>query len=141
MADRNEVKLTGLAISDPTLTKMAKSRTPVVSFLLQVEEHFISNGKPATYPNVILIESLGQHAESVMKKVKKGLRFEVGGYIRAEQNKFSVRSFNITIENKHDTMKYLQGIEAALEIVMSSRDRSAAIDHLRQVLHEGQNAN
>jgi primosomal replication protein N len=141
MTDRNEVKLSGLVISDPTFTRMAKSNTPIVSFLIQVEERFVSNGKPATHPNVILIESLGQHAEVVMKKVKKGLRYEVVGYIRAEQSKVSVRSFNVNFEEKDESLKYLQGIEAALEIVMNSRDKVVAVEYLRQILHEGQNAN
>lgn len=137
MADRNEVKLTGVAISDPTFTRMGGTKTPMTSFLLQVNEQFMSNGKQVSHPNVIVVECLGQHADPVMYKVKKGMRYEVTGYIRTEQSRFSVRAFVVNKEPNDDIVKYLQGVEVALELLMNSRDKHSAIDGLRQILHEG----
>ena len=134
MADRNKVELSGLAISEPTLTRMAGSRTQVTTFLLQVNEEYFTDGRKTYHPNVIVVESLGKQADVVLDRVKKGARYEVTGYLRADSNKFSIRTFAVTKESKDDNLSFYNGIEAALEAVMSSRDKDSAIEEIRRIL-------
>ena len=139
----NKVILSGQAVSDPILT-MLKSRTPSASFLIQVNERFLTNDNKVRYKhNVFTIESLGNQARAVMDKVKKGVRYNIEGYLRCEngthKDRYIIRTFAVTKDEDEGIDMYYQGIEQALEVVRGSRDKAAAIDKLMKILYEGQN--
>jgi primosomal replication protein N len=134
MSDRNEVRISGVALTDPILTQMMGSKTSICSFLIQSNESFVSNKKTLYHSNVILVEALGKNASFVFERIVKGLRYEVVGYLRTDQKKFSVRAFVVNKEQNHDSLKHIQGLEAALDIVMNSPAKEAAIEELRRVL-------
>lgn len=133
--DRNEVKLSGVAISEPTNTRLP-SRVNITSFLLQVNEYFVSGEKRDYHPNVISVEALGKHADTALDLVKKGGRYEVTGYLRVESGRFCVRTFAITREIRDDNAAYLRGLETALETVLTSRSIEAAAAEFRRIIQE-----
>lgn len=140
--DINKVWLTGLAISDPTQTKL-NSRTPATTFLLQCVERFESrSGKVNHHANVILIESLGSHSNMVMERVRKGVRYQIEGYLRVDQadkNRFCVRTFSVTREPDDSSRMYADGLRAALEALRLSRNKEMAIEELHKMLGELEN--
>lgn len=133
--DRNSVELSGTAISDPTNTKLS-SKASLTTFLLQVNELFSSGGKRNYHPNVITVESLGKHAETVLERVKKGGRYEIAGYLRTEGGKVTVRTFAVTKQDRDDVGMYCRGLEVALEAILSSRDLKHAAEKVRDILAE-----
>lgn len=137
--DINKVWLTGLAISDPIQTKL-NARTPATTFLLQCMERFESrSGRVNHHANVILVESLGSHSNIVMERVKKGLRYQVEGYLRVDQsdkNRFCVRTFSVTREPDDSSRMYADGLRAALETLRLCRNKEVAVEELHKMLGE-----
>lgn len=137
--DINKVWLTGLAISDPIQTKL-NSRTPATTFLLQCMERFESkSGRVNHHPNVILIESLGSHAGIVMDRVRKGMRYQIEGYLRVDQGqgqRVCVRTFSVTKEPDESNRMFADGLRTALEAMRLSKDKSSAIDEVHKILAE-----
>ena len=139
--DINKVSLSGLAISDPTKTQL-NSRTYSTTFLLQCMERFEArSGKVNHHPNVILIESLGSHALVTMDRVRKGLRYQIEGYLRVDSSRVSVRTFSVSREPDENSRMYADGLRAALEVLRLSRDKAKAIDELHCILMETEGAN
>lgn len=135
--DINKVWLSGLAVSNPTLTRLP-SKTPQSSFILQVNEEFNDSlGDKKQKSNLIQIESLGKKAEITLEKIKQGARYMVDGYLRRDVvegvEKVRVRSFAVYPDDSQDTFKYKEGIQQALEILKRSRDIPSAIKMLEEL--------
>lgn len=135
--DINKVWLSGVAISDPVQTRFT-SRTASTTFLLQCMERFESkSGKVNHHANVILIESLGTHSNTVMQRVKKGLRYQIEGYLRVDQsekNRVCVRTFSVVKEPDDSSRMYTDGLRSCLEILRLSRDKESATQEIHEIL-------
>jgi len=139
MSDINKVWLSGVVVSDPVYTKLSTTKTPLTYFNLQVNESFRNRaGVAQVKPNVIRIECLGKAAETSSRKVKRGKRYTVDGYIRQdhheEQELFRVRSFAVYPDESLDEINYKEALKQALRIVKSSRDIDSAIDRLEEMI-------
>ena len=135
--DINKVWLSGLAVSNPILTRL-QSKTPQSSFTIQVNEEFNdSMNNKQQKSNLIQIESLGKKAEITLDKVKQGARYMIDGYLRRDVidgvEKVRVRSFAVYPDDSQDTFKYKEGIQQALEILKRSRDIPSAIKMLEDL--------
>lgn len=144
--DINKVTLSGQAISDPTHTNLrGASRTPICQFLLQVNERYYDSGSKRTEcrPSVFSIETLGGKAQNVFNLVRKGMRLMVEGYIRSygnDHSQISVRTFSVTREERHEAEHYYEGLESALEVLRTSRDKEAATTAIQELLCEARDA-
>ena len=138
--DMNKVWLSGLAITQPILTKLG-GKTPFTTFTLQVNERFNDrDGKRCIKPNLLKIESLGRSAATTVSKVKEGMRYVVDGYLRQdsgdEGDYTRVRSFAVYKEDSETTSHYIEGLRQALEVMHRSRN----IDSAKKVLEDLINA-
>jgi len=132
--DLNKIALSGLAVSDPVLTKL-NGKTSLAAFSLQVNEQFVDNsGMKRVRPNIIRVEGLGRSAEAIMEKIKSGLRYYTDGYIREDDDTLKVRIFSITREDSGDGAVYMEGIKQALDILERSRDMDSALEKLRSLV-------
>lgn len=141
MDDINKVWLRGQAISSPTLTKLGV-RTPMCSFLLQVNERFVdSDGKTKTTPHVFTVESLGRSANITLESVREGQLYNIEGYLRTSKNRseVTIRTFAVTKVDERIAESYYQGLEQALEVLTTSRDKDAAYNRLVTILAEARN--
>ena len=139
--DINKVWLAGLCDSQPVLTKLP-SKTPFVSFLLQVNEQYNDrNGVAQQKPNTLRIETLGKNTELVMQKVKQGQRFYVDGYLRQEAREggdlVKVRTFAVYKEETNDKLVYNEGLKQALDVIRRSRDIQSAVATLEELIAAG----
>ena len=137
--DMNKVWLSGLAVTQPVLTKL-ESKTPFTTFTLQINEQFTDkHGVMRVKPNLIRVESLGRSAHSTAKKVQKHMRYFVDGYLRQDPGDTGdyvrVRSFAIYKEDSADTTHYLEGLKQALSVLNKSRDIRAAVSTLEELIH------
>jgi len=137
--DLNKVSLSGLAVSQPIMTKPPTNRAAFASFSLQVNEQYIdSAGTTKVRSNILRVEGFGKSAESIMSRVQSGLRYYVDGYIRQDQredrDEVKVRVFSITREDSGDGTVYMQGLRQALEIIEQCRDKDTAVDKLRSLI-------
>ncbi len=141
--DINKVFMTGVAETDPVLTTLAQSKTPLCYFTLKVEERFTSNRSvPSVRANYFRIESLGRQAESAYSKVRKGGRYLIDGYLRQENSSVNridhvkVRSFGIIADPSVDNHNYQKGLEKALTILSTSSDLAGAITAIKEMLND-----
>ena len=82
--DVNEVLLTGVAHSTPSMV-LLKNNTKLCVFTLKtVERYSRASGVDSQHDNYITIEALGKTAERCMTDVKPGNRFMVKGYLRVD---------------------------------------------------------
>lgn len=143
--DINKVTLSGQAISDPTLTNLrGASRTPICHFLLQVNERFFDSESKRTgaRSSVFNVETLGSKASVVFDLVKKGMRVMVEGYIRSygsDHAQVAIRTFAVTREERYETEHYYEGLEQALELIRTSKDKDSATESIQTLLHEARN--
>lgn len=140
--DFNKVTLSGQVISDPTFTNLkGASRTPICHFLLQVNERFLDSEtrKWESRPSIFNIETLGAKSQVTLALVKKGMRVMIEGYIRSygqDHAQIAVRTFSVTREERHETEHYYEGLEQALEILRTSRDKTVAVETIQTLLQE-----
>jgi single-stranded DNA-binding protein len=136
--DINKVWVSGLAVTQPVLTKL-QSRTQFASFVLQVQERFQDkNGRACIRTNNFRIEGLGRAAELVMDRVREGLRYVVDGYLRYDDRDghedIRIRAFTITRDDSADDALFSDGLRQALDVLKKSRDLSAATQSLEDLL-------
>lgn len=139
--DLNVVLLTGQIITDPIKSRLNYQKTPVTTFTLQCNEYFKDSltGKTAYHPNIISIQTLGRNSESVAERFGKGMRVYVEGYVRTDDdksNQFCIRTHAIRNEESIYSQKYYEGLECALEVLRTSRDKSAAIETISKLIGE-----
>jgi single stranded DNA-binding protein len=135
MADINKVWLSGLAITQPVLTKIAE-RTPLASFTLQINERFKDrSGTVQVKPNLIKIESLGKNADTVMDRVREGKRYIVDGYLRqdrySDQDEVKVRSFATYADDSAEDTSYREGLNHAMKILLNSHNLDSALNKIK----------
>lgn len=132
--DINKVWLSGLAATEPVLTKMP-NKTPLCTFMMQVNERFTQrDGRPRVRANYIHVEALGKAAAIMSDKVKRGGRYFVDGYIRHDDSRqvepVRVRVFAIYKDEGADQALYSDGLRQAVDILKTSRDKEAALKTL-----------
>lgn len=137
--DQNKVTLSGVAVSQPVLTKLPDSETAFTWFLLEVQERYKKKGGVVVFrPSRIRIETTGKSAEATIRKVREGERYSIDGYIKADDPEdltvFRVRAFAIVPDESTDNFSYLNGIKKALGIMRKSRDLKTAIEQLEALL-------
>jgi hypothetical protein len=139
--DINKVFMTGVAETEPVLTTLPQTKTPLCYFTLRVEERFTSNRSvPSVRANYFRVESLGRQAESAYNKVKKGGRYLVDGYLRQENSvanridHVKIRSFGIIVDPSSESRSYQAGLAQALSILSGSLDLASAITALQRIL-------
>lgn len=134
--DLNVVILTGQITTDPIKSRMNHNKTPLTSFTLQSNENFIdsSTGKECFHPNIIMVQTMGKNAEMVADRYRKGHKVFVSGYLRSDGETTSVRTHTLSHENSFYSERYYQGIDHALDILRSSKDKTSAVEALQQVL-------
>lgn len=128
--DVNKVWVSGLAVTQPILTKLG-GKTPFTTFTLQINERFKDReGNPCVKPNLIKIESLGKSAQMTVQKVKEGLRYVVDGYLRQDSGESGdytrVRSFAVYKEDSETAAHHIEGLKQALDIMQKSRNMDTA---------------
>lgn len=139
--DLNKVFLSGIVESEPVMTTLPKSGTPMCYFTLRVDERFIS-GKNAEVirPNYFRIESIGKQAQTSFQKVKYGGKYFVDGYLRQENslsNKIDivkVRSYGVIADPSTDSHHYNLGLKKALSILSSVKTLRAAEELIEKAL-------
>jgi single-stranded DNA-binding protein len=136
--DLNKVCLSGLAVSEPILTRPA-NKTMFAYFSLQVNEQYNdASGNQKIRANILRVEGFGKAADTIMNKVQSGLRYYIDGYIRHDikddQDDIKIRIFTLQKEDSGDGVVYMQGIKQALEILEKSRDMDSAKDKLRSLV-------
>ncbi len=139
MADINKVWLSGVVTSQPVLTNLPVTKTPLSYFTLQVNEEFKDrSGVTQVKPNFIRVESLGKGARLTMENVKLGRRYMVDGYVRQDsdgENDFvRVRSFAIHADDSNDSVNYEGGLKQALRVLERSGDLDTAIGKIKEML-------
>jgi single-stranded DNA-binding protein len=132
--DINKVWISGIALTQPILTKLPSS-TPIASFILQVSEHFITNSShDAARINCFEIETLGKSANKTMDKVRQGQRYIIDGYLRENsadgRQRVKVRTFAIYPDKTYENFVFHQGVEQAVKILKKSRDLKTALETL-----------
>lgn len=139
--DINKILLTGVCDSDPVLTELPQSRTPLCHFTLRVDERFQNEKRLwVSRPNYFRVESLGRQAESNYKRIRNGSRYLVDGYLRQENNQpgkidlVKVRTFGILEDPSADTFHYQKGLKKALELIRTYKDLSKVIQILEEVI-------
>ena len=140
MADVNEVIISGVVHSEPTLTKLSSS-TPVVSFQLVVMENYTSRaGQEGAKENIITIEVLGKKADEITNNVKRGSRQIVKGYLRSDffndstSPTIRVRAYIVTPDQSKDAIIQKQTLKSALSILKQSKDVESAISKIEKLL-------
>lgn len=141
--DINKILLTGVCDTNPVLSELPQTRTPICYFTLKVCERFISDKKVSvTRPNYFKIETLGKQAEACYHKLKNGARYLVDGYLRQENNQpgkmdiVKVRTFGVIEDPSADTYQYKQGLRKALALLRMSKDIGQTIKVLEEVINE-----
>jgi len=139
--DINKVWISGLAVSEPVFTQLpsGSGSTPFTNFTLQVNEVFTDReGETRTKANFIRIEALGRSAETTAKKVQKGNRYYIDGYIRQDRledgDHVKVRVFAVYKDDTHDQVVHAEALKAALDIVLRSRDKDSAVKTLEGLI-------
>lgn len=138
MSDINKVWVSGVVISDPILTKLS-SKTPIASFIIQVNEKFIDrSGEAQVKPNLIKVESLGRSAERVIKLVKKGARYTIDGYLRQDHidgfDQIRIRTFAVYSDDSGDNLAHKSGLNQAVRILRKSPDVKTAIARIEELI-------
>lgn len=143
MTDINKTLLTGICETDPILTELPQSRTPLCYFTIRVDERFVNDKRVVVArPNYFRVESLGRQAESSFKKVKNGSRYLVDGYLRQENNSpgkidiVKIRTFGIIEDPSMDDLHYQKGLRKALELIKTHKDLGKVRELIEEVLHE-----
>lgn len=136
--DINKVWVSGLALTEPVLTRL-QSKTQFSYFILQTREKFQDrDGRPCVRTNQFRVESLGKAAEATVGKVHQGLRYIVDGYLRQDERDGSddvrIRTFAVNREETADTALHGEGLRQALDILKKSRDLPTAISTLEELL-------
>jgi len=136
--DINKVWVSGLAVTQPVLTKM-QSKTQCASFMLQVQEKFPDKtGRACIRTNNFRVEGLGRAADLVMDRVRQGLRYVVDGYLRQDEREgasdIRVRAFTLARDDSADNASYTDGMIQTLEVLKKSRDLPAAIQLIEELL-------
>lgn len=141
--DINKILLTGVCDTDPVLTALPQSKTPICYFTLKVEERFLTGKKALVCrPNYFRIETLGKQAESCYKRIRNGSRYLVDGYLRQENNIPSridivkVRTYGVVEDPSLDAHQYKKGLAKALSILQGSKDLGKAIELLEGAIAE-----
>lgn len=141
--DMNKTLLTGVCDTDPILTELPQSKTPLCYFTLRVDERFLNDKRSVvSRPNFFRIESLGRQAEATYRKVRNGSRYLVDGYLRQENNTpnkidiVKVRTFGIIDDPTMDDYHYQKGLKKALDLIRTHRDLQKVKEILEEVLHE-----
>lgn len=141
--DINKILLTGVCDTDPVLSELPQTKTPLCYFTLKVCERFISDKKtPVTRPNYFRVETLGRQAEASYRKLKNGSRYLVDGYLRQECNQpgkmdiVKVRTFGVIEDPSLDSYQYQQGLRKALSLLRTNKDISKAIRILEEAINE-----
>lgn len=141
MADVNEVIISGMVHTEPTMTKLLSS-TPVVSFQMVVMENFTSrSGHDGAKENIITIEVLGKKADEIIDNVRRGSRQIVKGYLRSDffgdssAPVIRVRAYVVTPDQCKDTVVQKQTIKSVLSILKSSKDVESATSKIERLLN------
>lgn len=139
--DLNKVFLSGVVESEPVMTTLPKSGTPLCYFTLRVDERFISGkNKEVIRPNYFRIESIGKQAQTSFEKVKFGGKYFVDGYLRQENslsNKIDivkVRSYGVISDPSKDSHHYNLGLKKALSILSSAKTIEIAEELISKAL-------
>jgi single-stranded DNA-binding protein len=139
--DFNKVFLSGVVETEPILSTLPQSGTPLCYFTLRVDEKFLSEGKTwIVRPNYFRVECLGRQATSSFKKVRLGGRYFVDGYLRQENstvNKIDivkVRSYGVVADPSMDAHHYRMGLKKAVGILYTTKDVDKALDILEVIL-------
>jgi hypothetical protein len=137
--DLNVVLLTGQIITEPIKTRLNYQKTPVTSFTLQCNEYFrdSATGRTTYHPNIFTIQTLGKNAESVAERFSKGMRVYIEGYVRSDEDKsspFCIRTHAVRFEENLYSQKYYEGLECALEVLRTSRDKAAAAETIAKLI-------
>ena len=138
--DMNKVWLTGLAVTQPILSKLP-NQTPLTVFTLQVNEKYQSRaGHPQIRANLIRIECLGRTATIVAEEVRSGLRYVVDGYVRqdqlAEGEDVRIRAWKVYREDSENSAHHAEGLKQALKILKENRNLEAAKAQLEELLQK-----
>ena len=136
--DVNKVSLCGSVHTDPLSTKVGEDST-IVSFLLDVKEFFHDKkGNRKVKTNRICIECLGRTAQSALKKVQKGRRIWIDGYIRSDyyrkERDVRVRAYAVQEDISNTSSIHKDGIRSALDIVKGCYTKEAAEKRLEELL-------
>lgn len=136
--DVNKVWLCGIVGSDPTLTRLG-SGTEFTSFVINVDESFKDRfGKQKQKRNVLDIECLGMTAHAAMRKVRKGKRVWVEGYLRQDPCRqgvnIRVRAYSIQEDLSDSNTAHVGGLKQALEIVKNCLTTHKAVDELEDLI-------
>lgn len=141
--DINKILLTGVCDTDPIMSELPQTRTPLCYFTLKVCERFISDKKATvTRPNYFRVETLGRQAEASYRKLRNGSRYLVDGYLRQENNQtgkvdiVKVRTFGVIEDPSLDAYQYKQGLRKALALLRVSKDLTKTIKVLEEVIDE-----
>jgi hypothetical protein len=134
--DLNVVVLTGQIITEPIQTRINSNRTFATTFSLQCNEHYIDSTKKEAsyYPNVFPVQCLGKIALSVAEKFSKGHRVWISGYLRSTDNSICVRAISVLKEETTYSQNYYQGLEHALDIAKSCRNKEGVVEALSKIL-------
>jgi primosomal replication protein N len=137
--DLNIVLLTGQIITEPIKSRLNYQKTPMASFTLQCNEYYRDSvsGASTYHPNIFSIQTLGRNAESISDRFVKGMRVYVEGYVRSDEDKsnpFCIRTHAIRNEETLYAQKYYEGVEHALEVLKTSRDKGSAVEALTKIL-------
>lgn len=97
--DSNDWKGSGIVVDEPKMMTL-KNGQKLLSFTFLVIEHFtLANGTPGRHENYLTVEALGRQAESYYKDLVVGDRYQIKGYLRADNlngvDKVRVRCFTI----------------------------------------------
>lgn len=136
--DINKVLLSGLVVSQPVFTKIGDG-TPSCTFILQVNETYCNKfGKTKHKSSFIRVESLGKSAHTTAERVLEGQRYIIDGYIRVEEiegrTEFFIRTYSVRRDNSVDGINYGLGIQAAIEVLHKSMDKSSALLKLEELV-------
>jgi single-stranded DNA-binding protein len=97
--DSNDWKGSGVVVDEPRMITL-KNGQKLLSFTFLVVEHFILHGgAPGRHENYFTVEALGRQAETYYKELVVGDRYQVKGYLRADNmngvEKIRIRAFTI----------------------------------------------
>lgn len=139
--DINKVWISGLAVSQPIITRVPGIRAQLAYFTMQVNERYHTPEKQVrVHVNFVRVEGLGRAAEQIMEKVRPGVRYMIDGYLRHDSkewgDEFKVRIFAIYRDESDETVLYKDGLKAALRVLKRSADIGAASKELESLLKE-----
>jgi single-stranded DNA-binding protein len=97
--DSNDWKGSGVIIDEPKMITLRNGQK-LLSFTFLVTEHFTTgSGAPGRHENYFTIEALGRQAETYYRELIVGVRYQVKGYLRADNlngvDRVRVRAFTI----------------------------------------------